>query len=81
LTLATSPKLHDLLGPDGQVNVSALWSTRTSRRWRRPPTRCCPKGTAKGHTDGPAKLGKLLAAQGPTLYYAYAETDRIVFAG
>jgi hypothetical protein len=33
------------------------------------------------NASGPARLGKLLAAQGPTLYYAYAEPDRIVFAG
>lgn len=80
VTLATSPKLHDLLGPDGQVNVSALVYQNLAPL-AQAANKVLPEGTAKGHTDGPAKLGKLLAAQGPTLYYAYAETDRIVFAG
>ncbi|HEV7506394.1 MAG TPA: FecR domain-containing protein [Thermoanaerobaculia bacterium] len=80
VTLATSPKLHDLLGPDGQVNVSALVYQNLGPL-AQAANKVLPEGTAKGHTDGPAKLGKLLAAQGPTLYYAYAETDRIVFAG
>ena len=40
-----------------------------------------PSGAAKGHPNGVAQLGKMLAGQGPTLYYAYAEPDRIVFAG
>jgi hypothetical protein len=80
VTLATSPKLHDLLGPDGQVNVSALVYQNLAPL-AQAANKVLPEGTAKGHTDGPAKLGKLLAGQGPTLYYAYAETDRIVFAG
>jgi hypothetical protein len=40
-----------------------------------------PNGSSNGRGNGPARIGKLLAAQGPTLYYAYAEPDRIVFAG
>jgi hypothetical protein len=80
VTLATSPKLHDLLGPDGQVNVSALVYQNLGPL-AQAANKVLPEGSAKGHTDGPARLGKLLAAQGPTLYYAYAEADRIVFAG
>jgi hypothetical protein len=80
VTLATSPKLHDLLGPDGQVNVSALVYQNLGPL-AQAANKVLPEGTAKSPTHGPAKLGKLLAAQGPTLYYAYAETDRIVFAG
>jgi ferric-dicitrate binding protein FerR (iron transport regulator) len=80
VTLATSPKLHDLLGPDGQVNVSALVYQNLGPL-AQAASKVLPAGSAKNHTNGPAKLGKLLAGQGPTLYYAYAETDRIVFAG
>ncbi|MBW8873773.1 MAG: FecR domain-containing protein [Acidobacteria bacterium] len=80
VTLATAPKLRNLLGPDGQVNVSALVYQNLAPL-AQAAGKILPDGTAKNHTDGPAKLGKLLAAQGPTLYYAYAETDRIVFAG
>ncbi len=80
VTLATAPKLRNLLGPDGQVNVSALVYQNLGPL-AQAAGKVLPEGTAKNHTDGPAKLGKLLAAQGPTLYYAYAETDRIVFAG
>ena len=82
VTLATTAKFRDLLGPDGQVNVSALVYTNIApiaqsasevlaqrRRQGRPPERARPQ------------LGKMLAGQGPTLYYAYAEPDRIVFAG
>ncbi|MFY9822295.1 MAG: FecR domain-containing protein [Thermoanaerobaculia bacterium] len=80
VTLATAPKLRNLLGPDGQVNVSALVYQNLAPL-AQAAGKVLPDGTAKNHTNGPAKLGKLLAAQGPTLYYAYAETDRIVFAG
>ena len=80
VTLATAPKLRNLLGPDGQVNVSALVYQNLAPL-AQAAGKVLPDGNAKNHTDGPARLGKLLAAQGPTLYYAYAETDRIVFAG
>ena len=80
LWLPHEHQLRDLLGPDGQVNVSALVYQNLAPL-AQAANKVLPEGTAKGHTDGPAKLGKLLAAQGPTLYYAYAETDRIVFAG
>jgi hypothetical protein len=84
VTLATTAKFRDLLGPDGQVNVSALLYTNLA-----PVAQAAAKvlpssalnGTDGSHPHGPAALGKMLAGQGPTLYYAYAEADRIVFAG
>jgi hypothetical protein len=82
VTLATTAKFRDLLGPDGQVNVSALVYqnlaplAKSASKW-------VPEGGSKknGPQGTPAKLTAWLAAQGPTLYYAYAEPDRIVFAG
>jgi hypothetical protein len=80
VTLATTAKLRDLLGPDGQVNVSALVYTNIAPI-AQSAAKVIPSGAAKGHPNGAAQLGKMLAGQGPTLYYAYAEPDRIVFAG
>ncbi len=83
VTLATTAKFRDLLGPDGQVNVSALIYTNIAPIAQSAsaliPNRVGKSGKAGQH--GPASLGKMLAGQGPTLYYAYAEPDRIVFAG
>jgi ferric-dicitrate binding protein FerR (iron transport regulator) len=84
VTLATTAKFRNLLGPDGQVNVSALVYTNIAPIAQAAQS-VLPNGSsgASGHrgASGPARLGKLLASQGPTLYYAYAEPDRIVFAG
>ena len=81
VTLATTPKFRDLLGPDGQVNVSAMIYTNIAPI-AQSASAVLPSGASKkGNAHGPAGLGKLLAGQGPTLYYAYAEPDRIVFAG
>ncbi len=81
VTLATTAKFRDLLGPDGQVNVSALVYTNIAPI-AQSASKVLPSAPAKGgHPRGPAALGKMLAGQGPTLYYAYAEPDRIVFAG
>lgn len=80
VTLATTAKFRDLLGPDGQVNVSALVYTNIAPI-AQAASKVIPNGPAKGHPNGAAQLGKMLAGQGPTLYYAYAEPDRIVFAG
>jgi ferric-dicitrate binding protein FerR (iron transport regulator) len=80
VTLATTAKFRDLLGPDGQVNVSALVYTNIAPV-AKAASQVLPSGLSKGHPNGPAQLGKLLVGQGPTLYYAYAEPDRIVFAG
>ena len=85
VTLATTAKFRDLLGPDGQVNVSAmvyqnLAPLAKSASKVLPDRPGLAKGNGKG-PHGPAAIGQWLAAQGPTLYYAYAEPDRIVFAG
>jgi uncharacterized protein DUF3352 len=81
VTLATTAKFRDLLGPDGQVNVSALVYTNIAPI-AQAASKVLPSAPAKGgHPNGAAQLGKMLAGQGPTLYYAYAEPDRIVFAG
>jgi len=80
VTLATTAKFRDLLGPDGQVNVSALLYTNIAPV-AKAASQVLPSGSSKGHPNGAAQLGKMLAGQGPTLYYAYAEPDRIVFAG
>lgn len=80
VTLATTAKFRDLLGPDGQVNVSALVYTNIAPI-AQSASKVLPSAPAKGHPHGAAAIGKMLAGQGPTLYYAYAEADRIVFAG
>ena len=78
VTLATTAKFRDLLGPDGQVNVSAMVYTNIAPI-AQSASAVLPGDASKGR--GPAGIGKMLAGQGPTLYYAYAEPDRIVFAG
>ncbi|MFL6232944.1 MAG: FecR domain-containing protein [Thermoanaerobaculia bacterium] len=80
VTLATTAKFRDLLGPDGQVNVSALVYSNIAPL-AQAASKVIPSGSGKGHPNGAAQIGKMLAGQGPTLYYAYAEPDRIVFAG
>ena len=82
VTLATTAKFRDLLGPDGQVNVSALVYQNLAPL-AKSASKVIPEGNAKGNgpKNKPAQLAAWLAAQGPTLYYAYAEPDRIVFAG
>ena len=84
MTLATTAKFRDLLGPDGQVNVSALVYTNIAPI-AKSASAVLPNGAGNGHGQGgqggPAQLAKMLVGQGPTLYYAYAEPDRIVFAG
>ena len=80
VTLATTAKFRDLLGPDGQVNVSALVYTNIAPI-AQSASKVLPDAPKGGHPHGPAAIGKMLAGQGPTLYYAYAEPDRIVFAG
>jgi hypothetical protein len=89
VTLATTAKFRDLLGPDGQVNVSAMVYQNIAPL-AKSASKVLPdrfgqgngkdNGNGKG-PNGPAAIGQWLMAQGPTLYYAYAEPDRIVFAG
>jgi hypothetical protein len=86
-TLAASPRLRGLLGRDGQVNVSALFYQNLASI--APITGALgaaadasgAAGTG-GAVGGHGLRGLLLGAgHGPSLLYAYAETDRIVFAG
>lgn len=80
VTIASSPKFRDLLGPDGQVNVSAVVYQNLAPLVNS-AKKLIPSSMQKaGPRHGP-NLGALLTLQGPTLYYAYAEPDRIVFAG
>ncbi|HEV2847215.1 MAG TPA: FecR domain-containing protein [Thermoanaerobaculia bacterium] len=79
VTLATHAKFRDLLGPDGQVNVSALVYQNLAPL-AKSADKLIPDGAKRGGQEGP-NIARILATQGPTLYYAYAEPDRIVFAG
>jgi len=84
-TLAASPRLRSLLGRDGQVNVSALFYQNLGPL----ASLTGPLAAAGGAAYGPGKagqggsgLGMLLGGgHGPSLLYAYAEPDRIVFSG
>ncbi len=91
-TLAASPRLRGLLGRDGQVNVSALFYQNLASI--APITGALGAaadasgaaaftGSGTGGAAGHHGLGSLLfgATRGPSLLYAYAEADRIVFAG
>ena len=81
MTIATTAKFRDLLGPDGQVNVSALVYTNIAPI-AKSASAVLPSGAGqRARQGGPGQIAKMLAGQGPTLYYAYAEPDRIVFAG
>lgn len=77
-TLAGVAKLRDLLGRDGQVNVSALFYQNVA------PVissigQVLPGRPAGAGATPDSALGGLL--KGPSLFYAYAEESRIVFAG
>ena len=84
-TLAASPRLRGLLGRDGQVNVSALFYQNLASI--APITGALgaaadASGGGAGSHGGPGLRSLLFgAARGPSLLYAYAEADRIVFAG
>jgi ferric-dicitrate binding protein FerR (iron transport regulator) len=81
VTIASTAKFRDLLGPDGQVNVSALVYQNLAPL-AESASKFIPGGRGEGRgARGPEAIKDFLLGQGPTLYYAYAETDRIVFAG
>lgn len=80
VNLASTAKFRDLLGPDGQVNVSALVYQNLAPL-AESVSKAVPDSVEKQGGRGPEALKNLLIGQGPTLYYAYAETDRIVMAG
>ena len=73
--------------PSGQVNVSAMVYQNIAPL-AKSASKVLPDSLGNGNGNGngngrrgPAAIGQWLATQGPTLYYAYAEPDRIVFAG
>jgi hypothetical protein len=78
-TLAASARLRGLLGRDGQVNVSALFYRNLASLADLAPG-ASPAPAAGAGRGGPG-LGSFLFGHGPSLLYAYAEADRIVFAG
>lgn len=80
VSLASTAKFRDLLGPDGQVNVSAMVYQNLAPL-AESVSKAVPDSVEKQGGRGPEALKNLLIGQGPTLYYAYAETDRIVMAG
>jgi len=79
VTLATAPKLRDLLGSDGQVNVSALFYQNLAPVLA-DVAKMAPKGTLGPNAKGPGQMANLLIGKGPTVAYSYAEADRILFA-
>jgi ferric-dicitrate binding protein FerR (iron transport regulator) len=79
VTLATAPKFRGLLGSDGQVNVSAFFYQNLAPVLAG-AAKMAPKGTFDSNGPGPGRMASLLIGQGPTLVYAYAEQDRILFA-
>lgn len=80
VTIANHPKFRDLLGPDGEVSVSALVYHDLSAI-AKTAAKVLPDSVKKQGERNVPDFGKLLSMQGPTLYYAYAEPDRIVIAG
>ncbi|HEY2740454.1 MAG TPA: hypothetical protein VGK45_18725, partial [Thermoanaerobaculia bacterium] len=78
-TLATTPKFRDLLGSDGQVNVSAFFYQNLAPVLDA-AAQMAPKGTFGPNGHGAGRMASLLIGHGPTLVYAYAEQDRILFA-
>jgi hypothetical protein len=83
-SLASSARLRGLLGSDGQVNVSALFYQNLGSVLSplgAAASALAPSAAAPGrHASG---IGGMLlgASRGPSLAYAYAEPDRIVFGG
>jgi hypothetical protein len=78
VSLASHPKFRDLLGQDGQVNVSAFVYQNLA-----PVLDAASRLITQGAVDPRRPNGalkSLILGQGPTLVYAYAEEDRILFA-
>jgi hypothetical protein len=78
VSLASTPKFRDLLGSDGQVNVSAFYYQNLDEL-AKTAGKVIPKGVL-GEGRTPAAISNLLLGHGPSLVYAYAEEDRILFA-
>jgi ferric-dicitrate binding protein FerR (iron transport regulator) len=77
VSLASAPKFRDLLGADGQVNVSAFYYQNLAEL-AKTAGKMIPKG-ALDHA-GPGSMASFLIGDGPSLVYAYAEENRILFA-
>lgn len=77
VTIATHPKFRDLLGQDGQVNVSAFYYQNVEEL-AESAAGFVPE-SEEGRKEA-AALKNILIGQGPLLVYAYAEEDRILFA-
>jgi len=75
VNLASHPKFRDLLGQDGQVNVSAFVYQNLQ-----PVLESAGKLVPQEMKNNQNQLQNLILGQGPTLIYAYAEEDRILFA-
>jgi ferric-dicitrate binding protein FerR (iron transport regulator) len=81
VSLAGTPKFRDLLGSDGQVNVSAFYY-QNLQPIADAADKVIPKGAfGRGEGQpGPGSMASFLIGDGPSLIYAYAEEDRILFA-
>lgn len=79
VNLASNPKFRDLLGQDGQVNVSAFFYQNLAPVLDS-ASELLPKGSGGPNGHDGAAFRNLILGQGPTLVYAYAEEDRILFA-
>lgn len=81
VSLASTPKFRDLLGSDGQVNVSAFYY-QNLQPVADAADKVIPKGAfGRGEgRPGPGSMASFLIGDGPSLIYAYAEEDRILFA-
>jgi hypothetical protein len=79
VSLASHPKFRDLLGQDGQVNVSAFFYQNLGPVLDSAAD-LLPKGPGGPNGHDSAALKNLILGEGPTLVYAYAEEDRILFA-
>ncbi|HET9225815.1 MAG TPA: DUF3352 domain-containing protein, partial [Thermoanaerobaculia bacterium] len=75
VNLASHPKFRDLLGSDGQVNVSAFFYQNLQ-----PVLESAGKLVPEEIKKNQNQIQNLILGQGPTLIYAYAESDRILFA-
>jgi hypothetical protein len=78
-TLASSAKFRSLLPEDQQVNFSALVFHNLGSVVA-PLAGLAPQGASGNSGPGGRSLARMIAASGPTLTYAYAQEDRILFA-
>ncbi|HZF14089.1 MAG TPA: FecR domain-containing protein [Thermoanaerobaculia bacterium] len=78
-TLASSAKFRALLPEDQQVNFSALVYHNLGSALA-PLANLAPQGAPGNGGAGGASIARMIAGSGPTLTYAYAQDDRILFA-